>query len=354
MAALRKAQPTPSAANPASPALALGDFVLVKGPKKNLLVEVTQSRNGEYEGVDASTLDGDSISFATTDVLAYLPPDFDPAATAFGVKLEAVRVVENGPLGPVPFFVSMPQEDRKVFMDSLTACVEWLQEEGLLADKEVHVSFRAPHGKWAGSYKYSSKASKPDQLRLHTALTPEAFDYVVSHEFGHHVWYNLVSDDFKAQWVALYTDSVDVASSDAKDLDACLQAFEACDGDHKAAAAECGNKVLYSEILKVIKKVWRIRPQVLTAFARAGLWDRVQEVWPQDTISLGEPEELLSAYAKVSPEELFAEAFSDYYLRRQLPPAIDDLMTKTLAAASQRKATPAAAKPSRAKRPQAA
>lgn len=327
-------------------ALKEGHFAVVQTPKKTHLLQVTQSSADGYEGVVASSLDGEHFSFEAGDVLAVLPSDFAPGATAFGVALEAVRHVESGPLGPIAFYVDVTTEDRKAFVAAANDAVAWLKERRLLVDKEIALSFHAPKGKWAGSYKRNRKDAQPDALKVHSSLPTSQFEYVMGHEFGHSVWHHFVTPEDKGAWIGLYTKSISITHATAQDLALCFDALKAVDGDFKAAAVESGNKPLFAEILKTIKKTYRVRPITLAALAASGQWNRIEKLWPTDPIALGDPEELLSEYAKVAPEELFAEAFAEFYQGHQMPPKLEALMKRTLENAVS-KAKPMAARKSK-------
>lgn len=335
---LKKKKPAAAAAPPSTSSpfrLDVGHFAFVQTPKKTHILSVTQAAEGAYEGVVASSLDGEHFAFEESDVLAVLPVDFAPGATAFGLPVEVIRNVETGPLGPIAFFISMTTKERKALTSAAFDVVEWLKTRNLLPEKDIAISVHAPKGKWAGSYKRLRKDTQPDELKIHSSLPISAYPYIFGHEAGHCVWHHKVSPAHKAAWIKLYTDSIDVTHSTEKELAECFDALKSVDGDLKAAAAECGNKPLFSEILKWIKKTYRVRAITLSALAKSGEWDRVESLWPTDPIALGTPEELLTEYGKVAPEELFAEAFAEFYQGHQMPPKLDKLMRATLASAEQ-------------------
>ena len=245
------------------------------------------------------------------DIVAELGSD--PAiGKAYGQDVEPWRKTIESKWGSIHFFKKYSKSDMitiKKAMDDVY---------GRLGDNTsflpIDVEFRQFRGKMAGYYRRNTK--KSDVMAL-MPVDDDGIDFstlvdIMLHESAHGIWYNLVSDYMRAQWIEAYEDYLKVNEYSMKDLDGMYttlvqyETIQDCFNDLDDTERDFLRSCLRSMGLSR-----KLRRQNIDMLLRAGKLSK--KYWPQYPLSLPNNQQIvLTEYANKNVEEFFAEAFRMY------------------------------------------
>lgn len=312
-----------------------GDYCLVKAGASNAkeLIRILTEDAGKYSGKldrpkksDDGSGDTVTLEFGRKDIICNFGKSPSPGA-AYGVKVEPLLKTEPDPYwGEIRIYKKMEEVETLAVMDQLKTFKLALKEKRHRIVKPL-LELRAPSGKMAGRYKYRPK----EEQDILTAMVPEDktdFQYVLAHEYAHGLWFRSLTKQSRLRWVKLYHEYITLLDSDERDLEKLL------DEVHTAKSISAGlravdddEKLLFKECIKHISRVHGLNKTHLDMMLDAD--DSLTDLWPQQ-IELSEKEVLVSDYARKSPEELWAEAYSFWFIGRKLPKVVQALVEKTL------------------------
>lgn len=308
--------------------------------KKKALVQVIKRQGNNYTAViaDESMADEDTrveLVFGATDVIANVGKTIrDEKLSIAGVKLQPWRHCKKvNPWGTVHVYRDMPDNEERVLMGALKRVGRQIVELGLADHLPIDIHVRPPRGKWAGFYKPNA-GDKPDVMTLHPAALKGSLeaDYVVWHEDGHRIWTRFMTQKMRARWIKLYHSSVTLGEYDHKEIEALRRRFESAGlsvFDFREILEGEEELELFDEITSWIIGWNGLTMIHLDTLASANSAD-VVAIWPTRTLNQMDKTLMISEYGKTNAEEFFAEAWSFYFTKQDLPDDIKKWVEKTL------------------------
>jgi len=310
----------------------VGDFLIVQmDAAHRTLVKTTQmSRTGsKVRGVLASDLEKGNptvFDFNASEVVAVLGKAPAPGSV-YGVKVEPLHQrIDSKYWGEVRIYLPLADDHRKIVTRTLKEMQERITK-ARLPPPAVDTEIRQATGKMRGYYKHRP-SEEFDILCIKLDEVLSDLDYVIAHEYAHGIWFRHMTPRQKMAWVRMYHSALTLSSVTNKELKSILAAI-IDSGDVSSFSKSCDE-----EDLVVLRAVFRHMKQVHSIDKKhfdmaVMLSEPVEEYWPT-AVELSEKQVLLTDYAKKSPEELFAEAFSLSFVGNKLPGKVADLLDKTL------------------------
>jgi hypothetical protein len=248
--------------------------------------------------------------------------------------------------GTLYFFIDLPKDTLKVLRTSLDHTAKVLGKLGLEDFTDVFsIEVRAKKGKYAGLYKHSKDESVLNTIVLspdwEQTTATSLVDYILYHEFGHVLRYNgLTSKKAQARWLKLFHKSIKPDLIDHKDLMAILKGLKAAKKEDDAIGWSEAMKGLADEdeemahrakiLMRWFKQIHHLSSKDLSTMWAAEDIEQIEGLWPAVSIDSSKLDPLVSEYACVSSEELFAESFACYAQKKKLPNSVETLMDKSL------------------------
>lgn len=285
------------------------------------------------------------IEITKKDIVVRLGPTPAPG-TVYGCDVSNlyIKTLSHDFWGTLYCFVKLPPETLKVLRNSLDRTAKIIARLGLEDFMEVFsVELRAKKGKYAGMYKHSKEGQNVIQLSPEWAQNhAETLDYVLLHEFGHAIRYNgLTHRKARSRWLKLFHQSVKPDLIEHKDLMKVLKAIKALKKADdligfsealKFLADEEGDEMVHCTkiLLRWFKQIHHISVKDLNVMWEAEDYEQIESLWPTVSIDSSKLDPLVSDYACLNAEELFAEAFAYYAQKKKLPNSVMTLMDKSL------------------------
>jgi hypothetical protein len=325
-------------------------LVVSKESKTPFLIKTTSVDEKNVNGIleKGRHLGTKSVSISHKDVVADLGLKPHPGKL-YGVDTANLfrKTFEHDFWGQIHFFIAMNKEEINKLRKALDNTGNKLRKLGLDHYTEnLYTEIRAKQGKWAGKYIHSGKEKVANKIWY----APEwaqgsipTLEYCMYHEFGHVLRYNgLTSKVVRAQWQTLYQTTVmpiviqqkevkkileylrtEIESTEL-DLPQVLKNYVEENEDTDEAA------VKIKAILRWLKQIHRVSIKELSV-----LWDTkkmktLESLWPTSSVDTNKLSPLVTEYATVSVEELFAESFALYCTGKKLPAKVQELLEKSL------------------------
>lgn len=232
---------------------------------------------------------------------------------------------------------------QKRVNSSFSATYAWLKANGLQRITDLPIVYEIHHRttKHVGRYSPSSDfAKKPGLIRfspMHPSLESiSASSYVVSHEIGHLIEFQLLDQypKTRAKWLALYHDTVgplDVSADVCADLYSRLIASSNMREFRQSVQKDEELLEPAKAIFEHLKRTRYLHPFDIETMLLAGTESQLKAVWPHPAKVLTVARKpLVSDYSTESPHELFAESFAFLVAGKKLPAAVTDLMERSL------------------------
>jgi hypothetical protein len=272
---------------------------------------------------------------------------------AYGVDLGNIylKSFEHEFWGPIHFFTKLRPDLLKMLRNSLdrtAKIVDRLKLEHYTGAFDTQI--RAKQGKWAGKFLFRPKDGHHSVWYApEWSPTPESLDYVVLHEFGHVLRYlGLTNKKYRAKWLELFHETVAPQIIEYKDLKAIRKELESLASDEDVSLKKALYIVANGEndeespnddeeqkhkikiLLRWFKQIHHLSPTDLGTIWDADKFDQIAKLWPTMSIDSSKLKPLVSEYATVSSEELFAEAFAFYATKKKLPGRVETALEKSL------------------------
>lgn len=247
--------------------------------------------------------------------------------------------------GTLYCFVSLPKETLKVLRNSLDRTAKIVEKMGLSEFTDVFtIELRAKKGKWAGMYKHNSKEEGQNTVWFAPEWSQnnaEAMDHVILHEFGHVLRYNgMTSKKAQSRWLKLFHQSVKPDLIEHKDLMKMLKGIKQAKKDDDLIGFSEALKGLADDdeeqthrtkiLLRWFKQIHHLSVRDLNVMWAAEDLDQIEALWPTVSIDSSKLDPLVSEYATLNSEELFAESFAFFAQKKKLPNSVTTLMDKSL------------------------
>lgn len=314
--------------------LQVNDYVVVGSPKKAFLQVTHVDADEQLFEARVPRKESTVETYKYSDLIAALGPN-PPKGTVFGCNTERFYRSSESDFGTVDWYYKPDKETRKIVTNSLSKI--WGKLVGLDAHHfaPISVEVRLPRGKYAGSYRYTSSEEKLDILTLHPneEMLTTQMDYVVAHECGHGVWYNMLSDSIHAQWIDLYEKAVKVEKVSDKDLKFVVSRMTPDDSNGGLVSAvrgqlDEGHVAIFDELVYHASQYHNLSLDELDVLSKEG-YD-VTKFFPGHA-HISDIEATITEYGGTNVREFFAEAFAYHVVGMKLPKSVMPMVKNTLA-----------------------
>jgi hypothetical protein len=254
--------------------------------------------------------------------------------SVYGTPVEPVLAHDNSELfGNIFYYVSLDEKTRSKLIKKLTNIGNNLKELDIFPSKKFDILIKPSVGNIAGWYKHFKKKEKIDELCLCLETYDHNLEYYIYHEIAHAVWYNNVSDEFKARWVKAYHDNISQNKVNDNKLTVMRQDLVKAGSiaSYRSDIDEEDKEIL-KKILQYVKQNHRLAAKHINILIATG--DSLVDIWPEYSIEIPMQNVLVTDYSNKSVEELFAESFAFYFVEGEveLPKKLKKLMKATIAA----------------------
>lgn len=188
--------------------------------------------------------------------------------------------------------------------------------------------------KYAGMYRRSSNPEKsPHRFLIKPEiLEAQQFQYVVLHEFAHHLHSeHMTSKKLNGEWLRAYNSSILVENIKREKTNEILDNMlgqESVPSDFKGQLDE-EDANAFKWVLKAIKQQHKLSIKELDLLFEAEFFDDIRAVWPVRGVSSSDLAPIVSDYATKNVRELFADSVSFHMLEIKIPKAIAALVEKS-------------------------
>ena len=247
--------------------------------------------------------------------------------------------------GTIYCFTHMEKETLKTLRNSLDHSAQIIKKMGLGDYFETFsLELRAAKGKYAGMYKHSKDENVQSQMHLYPEKcqnAAETMTYCLLHEFGHVIRFNgLTSKKAQNRWLRMFHQSIKPDLIAHKDLMSLLKDVKQAKKEDDAVGFQEALKNLAAEdeevghrtkiLLRWFKQIHHLSPKDLSTMWEAEDLDQITGLWPTVAIDSSKLAPLVTEYATVNSEELFAESFAFHAQKKKLPANVTALMDKSL------------------------
>lgn len=326
----KKAKSTSSAVMP----IQKDSYIIVRVGSKHKLALAINPERGRCV-IDETLADDEPqhVEFDENNLVANLGLKPKPGGSAFGVKIEPYVSSTESKYGPLHFFRELNDREKKSLKKALRSTYDKMLENNLNVFPFSMMKFLPKRGKYAGCYKYRRKMSDVwDSVELHPETLEDAKynEYVLFHEYGHAVWYKMITSSYKAKWIKLYHKRLELTSILKDRLEPMLDELLQFSGNLKDFYKDLDDedRLVFREVLSHYKRYHKLDGYSLDILHIEDT-EKFASMWPKrTTIVEGRPD--LGDYSLQKPEEFWAEAFAFHMTGRQMPKDITKAMEKTL------------------------
>lgn len=313
------------------------DYIVVRIGKKNKLCFAHNPKRNTAYIEDTMNLDEPvSIEYDANTLIANLGSDPAPGK-AYGVDVQPHYGDYASPIGRVHLYRKLEDAEKKAVEISIKKIVKKI--EGIGLEKVFPISRIEIHnakGKWAGEYRISNKAGEVfDVIKLHPKiLEDQVYNvYTWAHEVGHAIWCRFVPEKLRAEWLELYNESTKVSKAKKSQMEELCTALVASQESVREFQRNIEGEELamFKEALAYMKKIHKMSPEDVNILLNNNA-KVLAQIWPTSA-SISSTESLVSEYAAVSVQELWAESFAWSLTGKVLPKTVQKMLDRTLKAA---------------------
>lgn len=313
------------------------DYIVVRIGKKNKLCFAHNPKRNTAYIEDTMNLDEPvSIEYDANTLIANLGSDPAPGK-AYGVDVQPHYGDYASPIGRVHLYRKLEDSEKKAVEISIKKIVKKI--EGIGFEKVFPISRIEIHnakGKWAGEYRISNKSGEIfDVIKLHPKLLEDQVYnvYIWAHEVGHAIWYRYVPEKLRAEWLELYNESTKVSKAKKSQMEELCTALVASQESVREFQRNIEGEELamFKEALAYMKKIHKMSPEDVNILLNNNA-KVLAQIWPTSA-SISSTESLVSEYATVSVQELWAETFAWSLTGKVLPKTVQKMLDRTLKAA---------------------
>lgn len=313
-----------------------GDFVVAKVGKKNLCLKVLSLNGTSFLAKPQKGLpyeDTENVELSRDSIIANLGPK-PVVGNAYGAQVEPfLKTFEHTYWGALHYFTRLGMEERKLLNKALDKAVVTLGKKFKFNFLPIDIEICVVKGKYAGSWHWSQKGDETTnklKLRPDSGWGLSHYSYVLAHEFAHGIWYNMVTNKWKAKWVKAYSNTVKLSNTTDKQIAILLknltksgltpaEFYRDIDEDKQPLLDAC---------IEYMSQYWLLDGKALTTLVTAG--ESLEQYWPKSALELFDQEVPISEYANKNVEEFWAEAFAFIQTGKKVPKSITHLMEQTL------------------------
>ena len=326
------------------------DYVIVNSANdeekpKYKLVRVKSSNNGEIIGIDQRQphIEREVVEVAAPKIILNLGQVPHPGVYLGLSTKNLYRRSSESALGTVHILCGIKKSEFDQFNEAAGRFRDWLIKNKLdfVLNDDITLELASTTGKYAGMYHTKSKKlANPKITFSYEKLFEEgaSIDYVIAHEYGHHIDFTYINEHDKARssWVSLFKDSTEAPLVEKKFIAECIERVVASDVNclrDVITELEAEEVPLFKHICKWIVKNRKLKLQDVDSLLKNKDYDSVKEIWPKQAIAYSSLKPLVSEYACVSSRELLAESFAFKVGGKKLPSAVEELLDKSLSLA---------------------
>jgi hypothetical protein len=312
----------------------VNDYAIVQlDDKKKHLIKVLKVPGDQTNGagvlIASLPYEPENLTFSDDDVVCNLGPRPE-IGKAYGLKIEPfIRTVSISTWGEIHYFDRLSKKVRKEIQIQFTKAYRTLEKKKLIGFFPLKTEIRPKAGKYAGSYKYNGK-DKEDVFTLHPKEWTD-IPYVVMHECGHGVWFRMLTNKQRAEWIRFYHTIVTHKEVKPETLSKLRRKLVKGEDTINQFSKQLDEEVrpVFAQCLKFIHEKHNLNAKHLDTVLEEG--DDLKEFWPTSVLELKELKTDITEYATKSPEEFFAEAFAYHLIGKKLPKYIATRLDNTLA-----------------------
>lgn len=264
-------------------------------------------------------------TLSAESVVVNLGPN-PPPGTVYGCDVQLFRYSLSSGWGSVHFFRDLDKDEKSKLRLALKHAYTQLEERKLSSFLPIDIEVRYPRGKYEGWYKH---AKGGDVMRLMPKIyDTEALLHTIFHEAGHGVWWNLVPNHIKAEWILCYYQNVSISNATAQSILDLGKQCSAADSTHDVLSVlDEEEAAVFNACLAYIANTHYISRDDLNILLAAR--KPIKNYWPRLPMQLADIETQIGEYAGKNVNEFFAEAFR-IFMCAKLPATLHRLMIKTL------------------------
>lgn len=272
------------------------------------------------DGAEATTFDG-KISEVVAN-LGVAPRN----GKVYGLNIEPLREsIPSNFWGDIRSYHQLSDTTRKELRKSLKEA-QALLEKLRVPELPIELQIRTINSKMLGYYKYRPKA-ETDILCVKVDESIDEIDYKITHEYAHGIWFRCFTPKMRMAWIKRYHESLTIDSVSDKELSELLEDIKTF-GDVRGFAKENPDTLpTLKVIFRHIKQTHNLDRSHFEMMLVLG--EDVSDLWPS-AVDISEKNTILTDYARKSPEELWAEAFSLKAIGKKIPKDIADLVDKCM------------------------
>ena len=308
-----------------------GDYVVVTYPKKTLL-KVGEVLEDSFTGYTTG-IETDADIYQHKDVFANLGKTPPYVGSVNGVSLERYFRSSEAVTGDVHWFFKPEKEARQALHKALDVVYGKLKKRKLHTIFPMDIHVMLAKGKYSGLYHKFKDGTSRITLRPKPAdYDTSSLDYVVAHECGHGVWYDILTDKHRAKWIQLYHKSVKVERISKDTMNKVREWFEpneATGGYISTIRGQLEEDLIpiYDAIIDHLSVHHSLDVDHLDTLIQSNDFDMT---WLPSVVYVSDIDTHITEYATKNVEEFFAEAFAFYITGKVLPKDVTSLLTETI------------------------
>tara|TARA_Y100001963_G_scaffold160259_1_gene269837 strand:+ start:6638 stop:7717 length:1080 start_codon:yes stop_codon:yes gene_type:complete len=320
------------------------DYVIASINGKNKLgLIIGKNKFLPEEGAESDT--AETLKIEPSQVLCNLGKAPKRGITALGVKVNPYEfTIVDDFWGNIHFYITFKtkkgKEDRRLryFKKCLTNVQATLEKHGctnfLPITMRVFENTKKSVAKVkAGCYRYKPKGQDIMEINEVDFTDKDLTSYCLYHESAHGIWFRLVPNDIKLEWIDCFNQRLEVVHSNQKRMEQlCLELASHEDG-FKHYMKNCCNDVYefntITEAFAYIKRIHKLSISQVQNYVESRGRNALTKFWPSYS-DIVKPNADITEYAMTNHEEFFAEAFAHYFSGKTLPKDVKKLVKKTL------------------------
>jgi hypothetical protein len=256
-------------------------------------------------------------------------------------------------IGDFHMFVRLTDPEKELLSKGASSFKEKISSldlEFLLESPDLILEVVENLGKYAGMFYSKTKKIQKERIKLArsktlTGDTGLAVEYLLAHEFGHLLDHHYISTSAKARtaWINAYKASTEATVIEQEELDSIFSTITSSEGLACNNVRElCGlldaeDTTKFKYVVKWIKASRQISLKDLNSLVESSDENNIliEDLWPAHPIAVKTLKPVLTEYATVSTQELFAETFAHYVCGSKLPKNLTALIEKSIRFAKQ-------------------
>ena len=316
------------------------DYIIVQVGKKNKLCFAHSPKRNTAYVEDTMELDEPvTVEYDANTLIANLGKKPAPGKV-FGVDIRPRHGEIETQIGKIQDYRNASEAELKALRSGIKKSVAIVEELGLEKIFPFgRVELHGPRGKSNGTYQVSFKSGTAvDSLKLHPLVLedPQLNRYNLLHEFGTAIWYRLVNEKYRAEWLALYNTLNKVAKAKKTDMAQMFDSLVSSQLSVREYQSDLQEEelALFKDALAYLKKVHKMTPEDTNILLNQNSVV-LGEIWPTQASVANHSSitALMGATAATSVQKMFAEAFAQDQTGKQIPKSAKKLLDKTLKAA---------------------